>query len=257
MPDDSSAGPAAVLRSDADGMFAESFRWLRGRLIAHDGPEPPTCLVVTGTARGDGATTVACGLALAFAGAGLRVLVVGADLRGSGVASQLWRREAPGLAEVLRGEAALEEVLQPWADGSLTVLAAGRAGGDAPGDVLGSDAMRSLLDAARSSFDMVLVEAPPTPEFVDAALLAAGRGVGVLLVARHRRTRVDLLARAVAALDGSGAVLLGSVLARVPTRPRVRLRPRRAAPTNEHVPARGRPATVPAGVPATVVEPDR
>ena len=59
---------------------------------------------------------------------------------------------AVGLTSVLIGQAELEDVLQPWADTDVTVLASGPMPPN-PSELLGSQAMARPLRRARERLD--------------------------------------------------------------------------------------------------------
>ena len=74
---------------------------------------------------GDGKSTVACNLAIAIAQTGKKVCLVESDLRRPRVMEYLQVAAGAGLTEVLAGQLKLEDALQPWGRGMLTVLPPG------------------------------------------------------------------------------------------------------------------------------------
>jgi Mrp family chromosome partitioning ATPase len=74
----------------------ESFHTLRARVEARI--TLPALVVVSGAQRGEGTTTVACGLARAFAADGHRTLLVDANAAHAAVADELGVLALPGLA---------------------------------------------------------------------------------------------------------------------------------------------------------------
>jgi dethiobiotin synthetase len=76
--------------------------------------------------------------------------------------------------------------------------------------------MSKLLARLQSEVDVVLVEAPPLPDSVAAALLAESTGAGVLLVVRRGETRRNTAGQAVRLVRQSGAPLLGAVVTHGP-----------------------------------------
>jgi capsular exopolysaccharide synthesis family protein len=213
---DPSGGRVGVLMLDPTGPWAEAFRRLRTRLYPVGGADPRR-IVVAGCLPGSGATTVACGLGLTLARAGIRVVLVGADLRNPDLADQLWIENGMGLSEVLDGTAALEDVLQPRSDGMLTVLPAGSPPPN-PGELLGSSAMTNLLAKLEESFDLVVLEAPPVLQFADTVILSGLAGCKVLLVVRYGRTRRAEVRAAVQMLEETAVGLHGAVITMVPGR---------------------------------------
>ena len=67
--------------SDPQSFVAESFRGLRASLILHDREHPIKTILVVSAIPGEGKSFCAANLAVAFAQAGLKTLLVDADLR--------------------------------------------------------------------------------------------------------------------------------------------------------------------------------
>jgi capsular exopolysaccharide synthesis family protein len=137
-----------------------------------------------------------------------RVVLVDADLRRSSAHALFGVEQEPGLADVLRGEVALEDALVEMPDTRLHLLPSGMHS-EQPAELLGSAAMRRTLDALRSRFDRVLIDVPPVLPLADVGVLAAFAD-GVLLVVRAGTTPKPLIERALGAFDESR--LLGLVL---------------------------------------------
>ena len=87
---------------------SEAFRTLRTTL-AFAGRETQR-LVVSSAEPGDGKTTVLANLAVSYAQAGKRTLLIDADMRRPGLSSLLEMRAFAGLSDVLRSHEAVSEV---------------------------------------------------------------------------------------------------------------------------------------------------
>lgn len=204
------AGPATaplVAAARPGALAAERYRLLALRIEAALGARATRAIVITSPASGDGKTTTALNLGAALAGDLLRrVVVVDADLARPRLARPLGLTVARGLGEVLRGEAALDEVTWRLGDDPLSIVP-----GTAPLAERGpgASALAALLPALRARHEVVLLSAPSLAESADAAALARAAD-GVLLVVRSGATRRDDLAAALDAL--CGAPILGIVL---------------------------------------------
>jgi len=205
-----------VVESDPQSPPAEFYRQLRTNLqfleLPLDGGERGRLRVIalTSALMSEGKTTVAANLAAAVAQTGSRVLLVDADLRRPSVARALDLEGAVGLTNVLLGSAALEDVVQEWGFGGLEVLAAGALPPN-PAELLSSPAMTRLLDSARETYDLVVVDTAPVLPVADAAILSQVVD-GVLVVANVTRVRRPQLAEALGDLDQVGGRVLGVVL---------------------------------------------
>ncbi|TYP87187.1 polysaccharide biosynthesis tyrosine autokinase [Blastococcus xanthinilyticus] len=189
---------------------AESFRQLRTNLQFLDVDTPPRVIMVSSAVAAEGKSTLAANLAVALAEAGHRVTLVEADLRHPRVATYLGLVDGTGVTSVLSGAADLDDVLQSYRDGTLSVLPAGKVPPN-PSELLASARLRTLVDRLRAANDFVIVDTPPLLLVADGAAVAPAMD-GVLLSVRTGRTRRDELEQAVALLRRVGARTLGVVL---------------------------------------------
>ncbi|WP_239082479.1 polysaccharide biosynthesis tyrosine autokinase [Actinoplanes teichomyceticus] len=187
----------------------EALREVRTQVQCAAAANSVKTLAVTSAVPGEGRSATACGLALLFAEAGQRVLIVDAELRRPRLAAFLGQEESAGLSAVLDGTATLEQVLQPWGAG-LWLLAGGRTPRN-PSELLSSPRMTELVDDVRKRFDVVIFDCPPLLPVTDAAVVAAHTD-GTLLVVRARRTTSAQVTAAVRTLHAVNATLLGGVL---------------------------------------------
>ncbi|MEI4281460.1 YveK family protein [Klenkia terrae] len=104
---------------------AEGYRQLRTNLQFLNVDEPPKVIMVSSAVPSEGKTTLAVNLALSLAEAGRTVTVIEADLRRPRVTRYLGMVGGVGLTNILTGSAGLEDVIQPYGDGGLSVIAAG------------------------------------------------------------------------------------------------------------------------------------
>jgi capsular exopolysaccharide synthesis family protein len=193
---------------------ADVFRGLWASVF-YTGAASPKSVLVCSPNHGEGATTIACGLALAGAGepGRARVALVDFNLRTPNVDRRLRLANGAGVSEVLVGAAALDEALQRVGPGRLDVLTAGEQARRLV-EVLRTDGVRRLVGDLEERYDRVVVDAAPVNPYPDAQVVARAVG-GVVLVARCRRTpRESLLAakRRLTAAPRAAEKLLGAVL---------------------------------------------
>ena len=172
--------------------------------------------MVTSSIPAEGKTTLAVNLALTLAEAGRRVVLIEGDLRRPRVTRYLGMVGGAGLTNILAGTADVKEVLQPFGDGGMSVIAAGPTPPN-PSELLSSSHMSELLRILGRENDYVLVDAPPLLPVADASALAVAVD-GVLLCVRYGSTRRDQVKQTRVTLDRVGARTLGVVLNAVPPR---------------------------------------
>jgi capsular exopolysaccharide synthesis family protein len=165
--------------------------------------------VITSAIPGEGKTTTATNLALAYAEDRThRTLLIGADLRRPSLSRFITPRPTIGLSQVLAGDASLDDALIEMSDSKLWVLPAGAASERAV-ELLQTQDLGNVMGELRRRFDRIVIDAPPTVPFTDAAVLAS-HADGALLVVRARTTTTPLIRRARQSLSGTN--VLGVVL---------------------------------------------
>jgi capsular exopolysaccharide synthesis family protein len=194
---------------------SEAFRTLRTTLAFSGGQSQR--IVISSAEPGDGKTTVLANLAVSFAQAGKRTLLIDADMRRPGLTALLELRTSSGLSDVLRSQQpvveAAQERIQPLELDGLEILPCGPRPSN-PAELLASERFSDLLGWAETVYDQVLVDAPPALAASDAAII--GRLVdGVVLVVRPDKNRRRLVVRALESFTSLGATLSGVVINRL------------------------------------------
>lgn len=205
-----------IIQSDPHSPRSEAFRSVRTNLQFIDVSNPPRAFALTSSLPGEGKTTTATNLALTMAAGGSTVCVVEGDLRRARLLEYMGLESGVGLTNVLIGEVELDDVLQPFADTSVTVLGAGPVPPN-PSELLGSQKMREVLDTLREKFDYVIIDTPPLLPVTDAAVVSTLVD-GAVVVVGAGLIRKESVARALDILDTVGARNLGLLLNRLPAK---------------------------------------
>jgi capsular exopolysaccharide synthesis family protein len=221
---------------------------LRAAFGLLDRGRPPACVMVCSPAPRDGRTGVAVNLAIALARTSKRVLLIDADVREPRASGLLlaYAGESPGLTAVLRGDSALDVAVCRWADpeGGGTALDVLPAGTDSVGlaALLQSDATRALLERARTTYDVIVIDTAPILPSADTTALAT-HVERALLVVDARRTRAVDVGESLERLQAAGTRVVGAVLNRSEGGFRSRLIERRRSRTAPAAPAPAAGAT--------------
>jgi polysaccharide biosynthesis transport protein len=178
---------------------AEAFHALRANLLYFAADRGTRSVLVTSAEPGEGKTTIAWNLACAASSPGARVLLIEGDLRRPTLARTLGAGDAPGLTEFLEGKAGLAEVVREVAVGSFDhgpekprtvhLILAGSSPAN-PLDLIDSERMRELLRTLPESYDLVVIDTPPTSTTADAIPLLSQVG-GVIVVGRLAKSDYD------------------------------------------------------------------
>lgn len=214
IPVDASADGRSIRLDRPDDAFVEAMRRLRTNLQFVGLDSPLRVVQLTSPMPGEGKSTATANLALMFAQAGVRTVVVDADLRRPRLHLLFDVDPTRGLTTALLGES-VEQLVRPVSD-RLDVLTAGPVPAN-PSEVLGGPAMKVVVERLASRYDLVLMDSAPLLPVADSVGLAAVVD-GVILVTQSRRTSVAQLQLALRQLHQVQAPVVGTVLNRVTRR---------------------------------------
>ena len=146
-------------------------------------------LAVVSPDREEGRTFVATNLAVAFSQVGRRVLLIDADLRRGRIHELFGLPNTGGLSILLTGNTEVEALYSIPGLPGLTIIPSGPRPPN-PSDLLSMPGLRGLLEMARRSFDLVVLDTPDWRESPDVpAIAAAARGVVITTRLAQSRTR--------------------------------------------------------------------
>ncbi len=190
---------------------AESFRSLRSGLTLSGVGRKLKVLSITSALPGEGKSFTVYNLGIAFAATGLKVLIIDADLRRPRQHALFRVAREDGLADILAGLKSFDDVLESHpVEPNLTLLPAGRQSPLAS-ELLGSDEIGKVIQAARERFDLVLVDNPPALPVADAIIVGTYCD-GTIGVLRAGRTSRKALRRFVQTLARNRVHILGMVI---------------------------------------------
>jgi Mrp family chromosome partitioning ATPase/capsular polysaccharide biosynthesis protein len=181
-------GESSTLGTD----FREPFRVLHTNIALASVDAPPRTIVISSAMPGEGKSTVVRNLALAICESGRSVAVVDLDLRHPALAKLFGVSVGPGMTDVLRRDASLDDVAIPVGttlpsvyelvggeqpapaganssnghgsrlpEGARMTLVLGGARPANPPAVLASERLTEVLDELRSSHDLILIDSAP------------------------------------------------------------------------------------------------
>lgn len=190
--------------------LVESFRSLRLGVTHAATGVGSVRLTVTSPAAGDGKSLVASNLALSFAEAGYRTLLLDGDIRRGRLHGTFGVDRRPGLIDYLAGEAILEDVIRRTGHERLDLLPSGARRHRGP-ELLVSGGVDALFDTLRLRYDAIIVDSPPLGAGSDAYVLGANTG-NMVVVIRMGSTNRKLAKAKLRLLDMVPVTVLGAVL---------------------------------------------
>lgn len=215
--DGAEAKPRSFLRNVVDAPFSRYAEAVRSVKIAADlngALKSHKVIGVTSTLPNEGKSTLSSNLAHLIADAGGRVLLLDGDLRSPSLSRWL-APEAPGLIDVVIGNASLESSIVTLPGSRLDFLPAG-ATSKLPhtNEILASAAMKSLVDGLRGKYDYIIVDLSPVAPIVD--VRTTGHVIDTYVYAiEWGKTRIDVVERGLSEAQGIYDRMLGVVLTKV------------------------------------------
>ena len=178
----------------------EELRIVVARLRALDAERRMRCIGVVSASPAEGKTTIAIGLAAALAReTGRRVLLMEGDLRRPAIERYFGLSAEAGVADWLEAATGRRVGVRRLVPQRFFLLPAGRHLARRP-EMLDSDRMSRLVEAARQCFDYVIVDCPPLGPVAD-ALTLQDMVDGFLCVVRARHAPMAMVQKSLGRLS--------------------------------------------------------
>ncbi|CAI6036612.1 CpsD/CapB family tyrosine-protein kinase [Cohnella sp. JJ-181] len=201
---------ATIMDSNPFSPVSETYHTLRANIEFLANKSAIEVLTVTSTDWGEGRTTTAVNLALAYSRSGKKVLLIDADLRRPALHAVLGQIRRNGLSNYLANQQTLQDIVKESGYSNLHVIT---AGDQLPGptELLSSGRLSELFEELRGRYDRVIVDASPLTAAADAQIVAAATD-GVVMVVAYASTKRAELQKTAKTLSQNGTPLLGIVL---------------------------------------------
>jgi polysaccharide biosynthesis transport protein len=196
--------------NDPRSITSEAYRSLATALQFSTEQGLPRMLMITSAGPGEGKSSTALAIARHFAGLGLRVLIIDADMRKPSLHTKLQMDNALGLSNTLTGACRPQDAMRWTTLPSLAAVTAGPVPPN-PAELLGSARLTSLLTEASERFDLVVIDTPPIMGLADAPIIASS-GAATIFVAGAGQARVAQVRTALRRLQLARAHILGVAL---------------------------------------------
>lgn len=201
--------PELIVHRQPNSAFAEAARSIRSNILFMAPDNPPRVILVTSASPGEGKTTTTTALAVTFAQANSRTLIVDLDLRRPRLHKVFAVDSSRGASTALLGES-LDDAIQETEVPNLFVLPAGPLPPN-PAELLMSEKMSDLIGELRSRFDRVIIDSAPVNPVTDTVVLST-RVDGTVFVGRALRSSLDQMRNAIRTIQAVNGRILGGVV---------------------------------------------
>ena len=161
----------AYLVSKPTSAAAEAIRNLRTSVLLSNIDRPPRVIVTTSAIPGEGKTVMSLALTQNFATMGKKVLLIEGDIRRRVISQYLNSKRPEGLLSVLSGTHTLEELVVHDEQVGADILIGEKSAVNAA-DIFSSESFHRLLDEAKKTYDIVIIDTPPVLVVPDARIIA-------------------------------------------------------------------------------------
>ncbi len=209
---DSGLGAELVAAYDPDCDAVEHLRSLRSQLMLRwfENDARQAALAIVSPSSGEGRSYITANLAVLFSQLGKRTLLLDADLRRPRQHQIFGLSGRVGLSSVLAGRAGWDAVVEIKSLPDLWVLPAGVVPPN-PQELLSRPGFARLIQALRSSYEVILIDTPAADGHADAGTIAARAGAALMLACRDA-TSVPRVSHLAENLRQFGVTVVGAVL---------------------------------------------
>ena len=212
-----------IAQRDPKSPVSETFRTLRTNIQFMNTNNKLKTLLITSTLPGEGKSWVASNLAITFAQAGKKVVLIDADMRKGRQYTIFEVSPRPGLSNYLSGidsnseENSMDEIIdyiQETEVKNLYVISAGNIPPN-PSELLITPKMVNLLDKLKQVSYIVIIDGTPCELVTDSVILSRLVDSTVIVTA-HKQTKKDTLQKIVTNIQNVGGKIAGIVLNKIP-----------------------------------------
>lgn len=190
--------------------ISEAYRRLRINVVYANPDKQYKVLMVTSSTKSEGKSTIAANLAVTFAEAGRKVLVVDLDLRRPTQHKVFGENKEPGLVEMVFHQSDFKDAVKHTIAPNVDLVTVGQKTPE-PASVLDSRRLKETIDELKDHYDHIILDTAPYGIISDSASLL--RLVdGLILVSRFNVTTLRELQFTIDGLKHLNAEIVGTVL---------------------------------------------
>ena len=210
-----------ITQRDPKSPVSEVFRTLRTNIQFMSTNKKLKTLLITSTFPSEGKSWVSSNLAVTFAQAGNKVILIDADMRKGRQYTIFGVSPIPGLSNYLSGmdeknpdEIDLSKYIQKTEVENLLIMTAGNIPPN-PSELLVSPQMVKLLEDLKEVCDIVIIDGTPCELVTDSIILSRIVDSTVIVTA-HKETKKDNLEKIIKNVQNVGGHLAGVVVNKMP-----------------------------------------
>lgn len=202
--------------------IAEVFRTLRTNIQFMNSKKSLQTLLVTSTMPGEGKSWVSANLAITFAQAGKKVLLIDADMRKGRQHNMFNVERTMGLSNFLSGinetgsseNLHIQQYIKDTEVPNLYLMPAGNVPPN-PSELLASETTINMIENLKQTFDYIIFDGTPSLLVTD-ALIISRLVDSTIIVTSHNTTKKENLEKVKKDIENVGGKIAGVILNKVP-----------------------------------------
>ena len=191
----------------------EPLRIVRTAISLSKAGNPPHSIVVSSSLEREGKSVTAACLAVAFAEANKRTILIDGDLR-KPRQHRLWNQDnTVGLSSILSGQASIQDCVHHDVIPNVDLITSGPIP-PSPAELFQSELMSRVMEVLGKAYDQIIIDSPPILPLADPLILGS-LADGMIMVAAAARLPIHVLEQSITKLSKAGIDMLGVILNQV------------------------------------------
>lgn len=208
-------------KNNSKSYVSECINTIRTNILYMNGIKNAKSMLITSCTPGEGKSWVSSNIAISFSDINKRVLLIDTDLRRGRINKIFGISNNEGLSEYLscmtgnaRDDLSLaKKYIKETKISNLHVLTNGSIPQN-PSELLVSDKMKELMELMKSTYDIVIVDAPPSKIVTDGVILSTIVD-STILVVNSNKTSINDLKEVKKSINLVGGEVIGAILNKV------------------------------------------
>ncbi|MEB7806293.1 polysaccharide biosynthesis tyrosine autokinase [Mammaliicoccus fleurettii] len=195
-------------------VVSEKFRGIRSNILFSTADDDIQTLLVTSDKPTSGKSTVSANIAVTYAQAGFKTLLIDGDMRKPTQHYIFNQNNITGLSNLIINKSTFEEAVHATEVLNLDVLTSGPIPPN-PSELIGSTNMLEIFEELKKQYDFILVDTPPVNTVTDAQLIGELTKNAVYIIDVENNNK-ESVKKGKELLEKSGTKILGAILNKAP-----------------------------------------
>lgn len=206
--------PPLYVHDKPKSTVSEKFRGIRSNIMFSNAENEINSLLVTSEKTASGKSTITANIAVTYAQAGYKTLIIDGDMRKP---TQHYIFDLPnnsGLSNLIINKTTYSESIKETKVDNLAILTAGPTPPN-PSELIASSKFEDIFNELVIHYDFIVVDTPPVNTVTDAQIYSRTVGNCVLVIDAEKNNKNEVK-KAKDLLGKAGGKLLGAVLNKMP-----------------------------------------